>query len=195
MPGPDGVLRCPWGVTGPADYRAYHDAEWGRPVRGEAALYERLVLEGFQAGLSWLVVLRKRPALRAAFAGFDPEVVAGFGPDDVARVLADPGVVRNRAKVEAAVRNARAVLALRERAPGGLEALIAEGAPPPGPAPRTPADVPAQTPASRALARRLAAAGFSFVGPRTVHALLQACGFVDDHLAACAFRRGARGAA
>jgi DNA-3-methyladenine glycosylase I len=193
LPGPDGVLRCPWGATGPADYREYHDAEWGRPVRTEAGLFERLALEGFQSGLSWLVVLRKRPAFRAAFAGFDPEAVARFSDDDVEALLGNAGIVRNRAKVTATVSNARAVLALREAVPGGLPAVLAACAPPPGPAPRTTADVPAATAASTALSRALAGHGFRFVGPRTAQALLQACGYVDDHLVGCAFRGGSGG--
>lgn len=181
--GADGLARCPWGDA-PADYRAYHDDEWGRPVTGEAALFERLTLEAFQSGLSWLTVLRKRPAFRTAFAGFDPEVVAGFGDDDRARLLADAGIVRNRAKVDAAVANARAVLALRDR--GGLEALLRRYAEEPGrPAPRTTADVPASTDASRALARELKRHGLVFVGPTTAYSTLQATGLVDDHLDGC----------
>ncbi len=181
--GADGLARCPWGDT-PADYRAYHDDEWGRPVTGEAALFERLMLEAFQSGLSWLTVLRKRPAFRSAFAGFDPEVVAGFGDDDRARLLADAGIVRNRAKVDAAVANARAVLALRDH--GGLEALLRRYAGAPGrPAPRTTADVPASTDASRALARELKRHGLVFVGPTTAYSTLQATGLVDDHLEGC----------
>ena len=191
LPGPDGVLRCPWGATGPEDYRAYHDEEWGRPVHGEAALFERLVLEGFQSGLSWLTVLRKRPAFRAAFAGFDPEAVAAFGEADEARLLADAGIVRNRAKVRATISNARAVLALRESAPGGLEglldAVLAEH-PPSGEVPVTTADVPPRTPTSTALAKALARAGLTFVGPVTAQSLLEATGRVDHHLAGCAFR-------
>lgn len=192
MPGPDGAPRCPWAALGPADYRAYHDEEWGRPLRGEQELYERLCLEGFQAGLSWLTVLRRREALRAAFAGFDPEVVAGFTEDDVDRVCADPAVIRSRPKVAATVTNARAVLALRTARPGGLPALVAEaaGSDPQRAVPVTTADVPASTPASTALARALRAGGAVFVGPVTAYALLQACGFVDDHLAGCAWRGG-----
>ena len=197
LPGPDGVLRCPWAASGPEDYRAYHDQEWGRPVRGEAALFERLVLEGFQSGLSWLTILRKRPAFRAAFAGFDPEAVAAFDADDEARLLADAGIVRNRAKVRATIGNARAVVALRTAVPGGLEALLdavlAEHPPEPA-APVTTADVPTRTPTSAALAKALSRNGFTFVGPVTAQALLEAVGRVDDHLAGCAFR-GAAGPA
>ena len=184
--GPDGLLRCPWALVS-ADYRAYHDEEWGRPVRSDAGIFERLSLEAFQSGLSWLTILRKRENFRAAFGGFEPATVAGFGPEDEARLLADPGIVRNRAKISAVIRNARAAVAV----PGGLAALVWRYAGPPGPAPVTLADVPAQTPASRACAQELRELGFSFVGPVTVYAALQACGVVDDHLADC-FCRGTR---
>ncbi|WP_445263051.1 DNA-3-methyladenine glycosylase I [Pseudokineococcus sp. 1T1Z-3] len=182
--GDDGRARCPWGDA-PADYRAYHDQEWGRPVAGETALFERLSLEAFQSGLSWLTILRKRAAFRAAFAGFNADVVAAFGPADRARLLADPGIVRNRAKVDAVMANARAVVALRQR--GGLEALLRTAAAEPGarPAPRTVHDVPPQTAASAGLARALKRAGLVFVGPTTAYALMQAVGLVDDHLAGC----------
>lgn len=184
--GPDGLVRCAW-ADSTDDYRAYHDTEWGRPVRGERALYERITLEAFQSGLSWLTILRKRPAFRAAFAGFDPEIVAGFGPDDVERLLADPGIVRNRAKVLAAIANAGAVLTVREVVDGGLDALMWSFAPDPGsrPAPGSPGDVPATTPESVGLAKALKRHGFVFVGPTTVYAAMQACGLVDDHLDAC----------
>lgn len=189
VPGPDGRPRCPWGVS-TADYLAYHDEEWGRPIRTDQGLYERLVLEGFQSGLSWLTILRKREAFRAAFAGFDPVRVAAFGPDDVERLLGDAGIVRNRAKIEAAIRNARATLDLAETEPGGLTALIWSYAPDPDrPPPRTIADVPARTAESTALSRRLRRAGFGFVGPTTCYALMQAAGLVDDHLADCIARR------
>jgi len=182
--GDDGRARCPWGDA-PEVYRRYHDEEWGRPVLGEAALYERLSLEAFQSGLSWLVVLRKREAFRAAFAGFDADAVAAFGPGDRARLLSDAGIVRNRAKVDAVLANARAVVALRRR--GGLEALLAGAAEPAGtrPAPRHVGEVPSATPASAALARALKAAGLVFVGPTTAYATMQAVGLVDDHLAGC----------
>ena len=183
--GPDGVLRCPWAL-GTADYIAYHDKEWGQPVRSDAGIFERLSLEAFQSGLSWLTILRKRGNFRAAFGGFDPHTVARFGPADEARLLADAGIVRNRAKIRAVIGNARAALEV----PGGLAALVWRYAAPPGPAPITLADVPASTPASRACARELRKLGFSFVGPVTVYAALQACGVVDDHLEGC-FRRGA----
>jgi len=184
--GPDGLLRCPWALSAP-EYRCYHDEEWGRPVRSDAGIFERLSLEAFQSGLSWLTILRKRENFRAAFGGFEPATVAGFGPDDEARLIADPGIVRNRAKIEAVIGNARAALAV----PGGIAALVWRYAGPPAPAPVTLADVPAQTPASRACARELRGLGFSFVGPVTIYAALQACGVVDDHLADC-FCRGTR---
>src|SRR5499427_9047376 len=139
--GPDGLLRCPWALVS-ADYRAYHDEEWGRPVRSDAGIFERLSLEAFQSGLSWLTILRKRENFRAAFAGFEPEVVAGFGPADEARLLADPGIVRNRAKIRAVIGNARAALAV----PGGLAALVWGYAGGPEAAPVTLAEIPAQTP-------------------------------------------------
>ena len=181
--GPDGRLRCPWSVGTP-DYLAYHDDEWGQPVRDDAGMYERLCLEAFQSGLSWLTILRKRANFRAAFCGFDPAQVARFGPDDEARLLADPGIVRNRAKITAAIRNARAALDV----PGGLAALVWRYAGDSGPAPVTTADVPAWTPASRALSRELRRLGFTFTGPVTAYATMQACGVVNDHLAGC-FRR------
>ena len=191
-PGPDGLLRCGW-ANSTADYVAYHDQEWGRAVRGERALFERFTLEAFQSGLSWLTILRKREHFRAAFDGFDPESVARYGDADAARLLADPGIVRNRAKVAAAITNARAVLALREA--GGLDAFVWSFAP--GQAQRTPpvalADVPATTPGSVALAKGLKRHGFVFVGPTTAYAAMQACGVVNDHLADCHVR-GAGGA-
>lgn len=178
--GPDGRARCPWGVSAP-EYVAYHDEEWGMPVHDDRGLYERLCLEAFQAGLSWLTILRKREEFRRAFAGFDIAAVAAFGDGDVRRLLGDPGIVRNRAKVEAAIANARAVLGL----PDGLGSLVWSYAPGDRPAPRTMADVPATTPESRALARDLKRRGFRFVGPTTLYALMQACGLVNDHLAGC----------
>jgi len=179
------VSRCPWpGVEQGREslYGAYHDDEWGRVVHGDAELFERLTLEGFQSGLSWLTILRKRPAFRRAFAGFDPQAVAAFGDDDVARLMADAGIVRNRAKVAAAVSNARAVLALDRT----LDELLWSFAPgTPAPAPRTSADVASTTPESTAMAHGLRARGFRFVGPTTCHALMQATGMVDDHLVGC----------
>jgi len=185
--GPDGLSRCPWCLGSP-DYLAYHDDEWGRPVRDDAGMFERLCLEAFQSGLSWLTILRKRANFRAAFAGFDPVLVAAFGPDDVARLLADQGIVRNRAKIDAAVSNARAALEL----PAGLAATVWGYAPEPGPAPRTLDDVPSWTPASKALSAELRRSGFRFTGPVTAYAMMQACGVVDDHLAGCFRRAGAR---
>jgi DNA-3-methyladenine glycosylase I len=183
--GADGRARCPWGLSTP-DYVAYHDEEWGRPVRDDQGVYERLCLEAFQSGLSWLTILRKRDAFRKAFAGFDIAEVAGFGADDVERLLSDAAIVRNRAKIEAAIANARAALEV----PGGLATLAWRHADTGAPAPRTSADVPASTPGSKALAKELKKRGFRFVGPTTAYALMQACGLVDDHLEAC-FRRGA----
>jgi DNA-3-methyladenine glycosylase I len=183
VPGPDGKPRCAWGVSTP-DYVRYHDEEWGRPVRDDAALYEKLCLEAFQSGLAWITILRKRERFRAAFAGFDPEAVAAFGDDDVARLMADAGIVRNRAKIEAAIANARAVLALGEP----LGELLWSFAPASHPAPRSYADVPAVTPESTAMAAELKRRGFKFVGPTTAYALMQACGLVNDHLEGCAAR-------
>jgi DNA-3-methyladenine glycosylase I len=183
--GADGLSRCPWGISTP-DYVAYHDDEWGRPVRDDRGVYERLCLEAFQSGLSWLTILRKREGFRAAFAGFDLEKVAGFGPGDVERLLSDAAIVRNRAKIEAAIANARAALEL----PEGLAAVAWRHADPAAPVPRTSADVPASTPGSKALAKELKKRGFRFIGPTTAYALMQACGLVDDHLERC-FRRGA----
>ena len=183
VPGPDGVPRCPWGAD-PA-MTAYHDDEWGRVLRGDRAMFERLSLEAFQSGLSWAVILRKREAFRSAFAGFEPEAVAAFDDADVARLLADAGIVRNRAKIEATIANARAALALDE----GLDALLWSFAPPERPAPRGLGDVPATTPESVALAKELKRRGFRFVGPTTAYALMQATGMVDDHLAGCVARR------
>lgn len=180
-PGPDGRLRCPWALT-TRDYVDYHDQDWGRACRGDAALYERLTLEAFQSGLSWLTILRKRAAFREAFAGFDPALVAAFGAADVARLLADAAIVRNRAKIDAAVANAAATVALGE---GGLDRLIWSHAPAPRPRPVSTADVPATTQESAGLAAALRQAGFRFVGPTTTYALMQACGLVDDHLADC----------
>ncbi|MGD8200211.1 DNA-3-methyladenine glycosylase I [Ornithinimicrobium sp. W1679] len=186
--GPDGVVRCAWPGLAHADYRDYHDREWGKPVHGETALLERLCLEGFQSGLSWLVVLRKRQALRVALAGFDAERLAEFTDADVERLLTDASIVRNRRKIEAAVTNARATLALRDG--GGLEELLWTHAPEPTPRPHRFTDVPSQTPESELLAKRLRKAGFVQLGPTTVYATMQACGLVDDHLVGC-FRAGA----
>jgi DNA-3-methyladenine glycosylase I len=186
--GADGLPRCGWGASNP-DYERYHDEEWGRAVHGEVALFERVTLEAFQSGLAWITILRKREGFRAAFAGFDPERVARFDDQDVARLLADPGIVRNRAKIAAAIMNARAVLAVRDAVDGGLDALIWSFAPEPGrAAPTGYGDVPATTPESTALARALKRYGFGFVGPTTAYAAMQACGLVNDHLVGCHFR-------
>ena len=167
-------------------YATYHDTEWGIPVRGETELLERFCLEAFQSGLAWITILRKRPAFRAAFVGFDPEAVARFDDDDVARLLTDAGIVRNRAKIDATIANARAVLGLWD-AGRTLTDLVWSHAPAPRAARlATWADVPSQTPESVALARALKAAGFRFIGPTTAYASMQACGLVDDHLATCA---------
>jgi DNA-3-methyladenine glycosylase I len=189
VPGPDGQLRCPWCLGAP-EYLGYHDTEWGRPVRDDNGLFERLCLEAFQSGLSWLIILRKRENFRAAFGGFDIETVAGFGPADVSRLLADPGIVRNRAKIEAAIANARAALDL----PAGLAEVIWRFADEGRTAPARLADVPSSTPASRALAKELRSHGFRFTGPVTAYASMQACGVVNDHLADCYYRDAAAAA-
>ncbi|WP_225725054.1 MULTISPECIES: DNA-3-methyladenine glycosylase I [unclassified Nocardia] len=180
MTAPDTPIRCPW--AGPDElYLRYHDTEWGRELHGDDAMFERLCLEAFQSGLSWITILRKRPAFRAAFAGFAIERVAEFGDDDVARLLADSGIVRNRSKIEAAIANARVARDLDI----GLDDLLWSFAPEPRARPRTVADVPATTPESVALAKELKRRGFRFVGPTTAYALMQATGMVDDHLADC----------
>ena len=181
---PEGLTGRCFGDGSPL-YEEYHDTEWGVPVRGDTALYERFSLEAFQSGLAWITILRKRPAFRAAFAGFDPEVVARFDDADRERLLADAGIVRNRAKVDATIANARAVLDLWQ-AGSTLTDLVWSFAPGPDrPRPSTFAEVPAQTEESRALAKALKTAGFRFVGPTTAYAAMQACGLVDDHLATC----------
>ena len=179
--GQDGRQRCPWAVGTP-EYVAYHDKEWGRPLRGEAALFERISLEAFQSGLAWITVLRKREAFRRAFDAFDPVVVAAYDDDDVARLLGDPGIIRNRAKILATIQNARAVVELD----GGLTDLLWSFAPEEDRvAPQTVGDVAAVTPESTAMAKELKRRGFRFVGPTTAYALMQATGMVDDHLASC----------
>ena len=191
LPGPDGRLRCPWALGTP-DYLAYHDDEWGRPAHGDGPLYERLTLEAFQSGLSWLTILRKRDGFRRAFAGFDPDVVARFGDVDTARLMADAGIVRNRLKIAATVTNARALVALREAdGDGALDRLVWSHAPGPREAPATLGDVPPSTPESVSLAKTLKSHGFVFVGPTTAYATMQAAGLVDDHLAGCIARRDA----
>ncbi|MCX5204409.1 DNA-3-methyladenine glycosylase I [Streptomyces sp. NBC_00237] len=188
VPGADGALRCPWGLA-TEDYTAYHDTEWGRPVHGDDALYERLCLEAFQSGLSWLTILRRREGFRTAFSGFEIAKVAEFTDADAARLLADPGIIRNRAKIEATLANARV---LAEWPDGDLDRLVWSHAPDPAgrPAPRTLADLPAVTPESTALAKDLKKRGIRFVGPTTAYALMQACGLVDDHLVDCVARGG-----
>ena len=178
-------IRC-WG-TGDPLYTAYHDEEWGRPVDDERGLYERLCLEGFQSGLSWLTILRKRESFRRAFAEFDPDVVARFGERDIERLLGDAGIVRHRGKIEATIANARGVLALREEGTP-LNELVWSFAPSDYPAPQTTADWQSQTAESKELSKRLKSAGFRFVGPTTVWAGMQACGIVNDHLATCHVR-------
>jgi DNA-3-methyladenine glycosylase I len=188
--GEDGLARCRWGGSTP-DYVTYHDGEWGRPVRTDDALFERLVLEAFQSGLSWLTILRKRPAFRAAFDDFVIGKVATYGEADVARLLADAGIVRNRAKIEAAIANARAAADL----PDGLATLLWSFAPPARESrPASFADVPASTPQSAAMAKALKKAGFRFIGPTTAYALMQATGMVDDHLVGCHAASDARAA-
>ncbi|MFF7334304.1 DNA-3-methyladenine glycosylase I [Streptomyces sp. NPDC008150] len=188
LAGPDGVPRCPWALS-TEDYVAYHDEEWGRPVHGDDALFERLSLEAFQSGLSWITILRRRKTFRAAFADFRIDAVAAFTDADRERLLADPGIIRNRAKVDATMANARV---LADWAPDELDAFVWSYAPDPAlrPAPRTLGDVPAVTPESTALSKALKKRGLRFVGPTTAYALMQACGLVDDHLAGCAARRG-----
>ncbi len=185
VPGPDGRLRCPWGLS-TEDYTAYHDREWGRQIRDDNGMYERLTLEAFQSGLSWLTILRKRESFRAAFAGFDIGSVASFGPTKRARLMADTGIVRNAAKIDAALTNARVATGLDE----GLAAFVWRHAPPAAPAPLSLDDVPATTVQSVALAKDLKRHGFRFVGPTTAYALMQAAGLVNDHLSDCFVRAG-----
>lgn len=185
----DGLRRAPWAAHDPL-LREYYDTEWGMPVHDEAGLFERLVLEGFQSGLSWLTILRKRPAFREAFAGFSPDAVANFGPDDVARLMEDARIVRNQRKIDAAINNARAVIALRSD--GGLGELIWSYSPEQTPQPRTMDEVLTRSPESEALAKDLKRRGFSFVGPVTVFALMEAIGVVDTHLLD-SHRRGTSG--
>ncbi|WP_298563065.1 DNA-3-methyladenine glycosylase I [Streptomyces luteogriseus] len=196
LAGPDGALRCPWALSAP-EYVAYHDEEWGRPVHGDDALFERLSLEAFQSGLSWITILRRRPGFRAAFADFKIASVAAFTDEDRERLLADTGIIRNRAKIDATLANARA---LTEWSPGELDELIWSHAPDAvgRPVPKTLSDVPPVTPESTALSKALKKRGLRFVGPTTAYALMQACGLVDDHLETCVARRapsGARGTA
>ena len=182
--------RCWWGSSTP-EYIAYHDDEWGRPVRDSRALFEKLSLEAFQSGLSWITILRKRDNFRAAFANFDVEKIAAFDDSDVARLMADAGIVRNRQKVDATIANARAVIDLDV----DLADLLWSFAPEPRPRPRTIADVPALIPESTAMAKELKRRGFRFVGPTTAYAMMQACGLVDDHIAGCLVLTESRGTA
>jgi DNA-3-methyladenine glycosylase I len=185
-PGPDGRPRCAWG-TSTEDYLRYHDEEWGRPVTDDRGIYERITLEAFQSGLSWLTILRKREGFRAAFAGFDFERVAAFEESDVERLMADASIVRNRAKIEAAIANGRATA---ELVAGGesLAALVWSFAPQRDGVPRSYADLESITPESKALAKELKRRGFRFVGPTTAYAAMEACGVVNDHFADCAVR-------
>lgn len=181
--GEDGLLRCPWGNGDPV-LRHYHDVEWGRPIQGESAYLERLVLEAFQSGLAWITILRKRAAFREAFVGFDADRVAALGEADVDRLMGQPRIVRNRKKIEAAITNARAAITLRST--GGLPALVETFRPArPAVPPRHVGEVPAHTAESTELALALKARGFVFVGPTTAYALMQATGIVDDHLVGC----------
>jgi DNA-3-methyladenine glycosylase I len=173
--------RCDWANSTP-DYVAYHDEEWGRPLHGERTLFERMSLEAFQSGLSWLIILRKRPSFRSAFADFAVDAVAAFDERDVERLLADAGIVRNRAKIEATISNARAI---RDSVPEGLDELLWSFAPADHVRPQTLADVHSTSPESKAMAKELKKRGFRFVGPTTAYALMQATGMVDDHVASC----------
>jgi DNA-3-methyladenine glycosylase I len=186
--GDDGVRRCAWAASTP-EYVEYHDREWGRPVVDDHKIYEKLCLEGFQAGLSWITILRKREAFRRAFRGFEPEAVARFGRRDVERLMRDAAIVRNRAKIEATIANARATLALQSGS-GSLAELFWSYEPPARArrAPRAFSDVPPSTAESKALSKHLLKAGFRFVGPTTVYAAMQSLGVVDDHFVGCAVR-------
>ncbi|MEW2083694.1 DNA-3-methyladenine glycosylase I [Streptomyces sp. NPDC005283] len=186
VPGPDGKLRCPWGLS-TEDYVTYHDEEWGRPVHGDDALFERLCLEAFQSGLSWITILRRREGFRTAFDDFKIASVAAYTDADKERLLADAGIIRNRAKIEATLANARV---LADWPAGELDTLIWSYAPDQAkrPAPRTTADVPAVTDQSTGLAKALKKRGLRFIGPTTAYALMQACGLVDDHLSDCVVR-------
>ena len=187
--GEDGLARPAWAATDPL-LRDYYDTEWGMPVRDEQGMYERLSLEAFQAGLSWATILRKRPAFREVFDGFDPEQVARYGEEDVERLMGDARIVRNRAKILAAITNANATLALRDR--GGLADFVWSFQPERTPRPRTPAEVPTTSPESLALSKALRKEGFAFVGPTTMHALMEAVGIIDTHLLD-SHRRGSSG--
>jgi len=184
--GTDGVRRCFWGASTP-DYVAYHDDEWGRPVVDDVRLFEKISLEGFQSGLSWLTILRKREGFRKAFAGFDPGRVARFGERDITRMLGDAGIVRHRGKIEATIANARATLAVQAER-GSLATLLWSYEPRRRPAPRAIGDIASSSPESVALAKELKSFGFRFVGPTTAYAAMQAMGVVNDHLVGCVAR-------
>lgn len=179
--GGDGLARCGW-VGADPEYSRYHDEEWGRPLHGDQPLFEKLCLEGFQAGLSWITILRRRPGFRDAFDGFDPDLIAAYGPERIEQLMLDPRIIRNRAKIEATIGNARRLITMAD---GELDALVWSFAPAGRPRPRTTADVPALTAESTALSGALRGRGFRFVGPTTVYALMQSAGLVDDHLAGC----------
>jgi DNA-3-methyladenine glycosylase I len=189
----DGLARCGWVGRDP-EYLRYHDEEWGRPMHGDRALFEKITLEAFQSGLSWITILRRREGFRTAFASFDPAAIAAYDENDVARLLADTGIIRNRAKIDATISNAQALLALlAEEGEGALDRLIWDFAPPARPEtdrPRALGDLPAITPESTALSKELKKRGFRFFGPTTAYALMQAGGLVDDHLTGC-FRAAA----
>lgn len=182
--GADGLARCWWCGTDPL-YMKYHDTEWGVPVRGDREMFERLVLEAFQSGLSWITILKRRETFRAAFANFDPHVIAGFGPVDRERLLSDPGIIRNNAKIDATIHNATIVATMIDTEPGALDDLIWSHAPASQPPRITREDVPAVTPESEALAKALKKRGFRFVGPTTAYAHMQAVGVVNDHVDGC----------
>ncbi len=188
MRGEDGVHRCSWGAT-TAEYIAYHDNEWGRPVTDEAAVFERVCLEGFQSGLSWITILRKRDNFRAAFANFEPEKVAQFDNNDVDRLLGDTGIVRHRGKIEATINNARATIALAAVGTSVSELLWNAAPAKRSRAPKTLADITAKTPESIALSKELIRLGFKFVGPTTLYAAMQAMGVVNDHMTGCHVRQ------
>jgi DNA-3-methyladenine glycosylase I len=185
MENADNSTRCPWCGSDPL-YQAYHDHEWGRPERDPKRLFELLILESFQAGLSWITILRKRDGFRAAFQGFDPHLIATWGEPEVTRLLADPGIVRHRGKIEGTIRGAQAFLRIEARE--GFSPFLWSFAPPPGPAPTALSDVPAQTPQSQALSKALKREGFNFVGPTITYAFMQASGMVNDHLSSCHWR-------
>lgn len=182
--GDDGLVRCAWS-TRDAEYRRYHDEEWGTELRGDRALFEKLSLEGFQAGLSWITILRRRPEFREAFRGFDIEIVAAFGPAEVEELMQNAGIIRNRAKIEATISNARLVAAMVRERPGALDELMWSFSPANRQPILTPADVPAITAESTAMSKALRALGYKFVGPTTLYALMQSAGMVNDHILGC----------